>query len=435
MTGVQASEIDFWATNILDEQNGAARRREIQCPSLLSVTSVPVPDEVLDAKRSPIDKILQSEQALALYNFRTGEGMLAHLCEQQVDNLEIDILSQMMHNLREAERTHFAKAWNENGTNANYFNLAANSINLHLNSEAGSHMQGAQVIARSDTANKDVIGVTNLLFGIQYLGRARVKTKRFRQLAPSSIWKQVMRPMLNQNENQALAQDQEIKIRRLQDDMPPPGLGPRGQPLPGHGLYAYRNTAISQSTIFPPTLNAEQEISGILNILTKESIKDHMHKWMLKGLDLLPVGKDDKGNHWPGFGPNVPHATDWRKAKQQGQTPSMDDVKTFRREHNFDLRVACVRKDYDSENDSETLQPTKTTIQEFRNRLGRYRNRSLLQHNKRSRYDSPVMGSESRERTGSRSYSRSREYQSSRETADKSYNGFETRNDSRGRGR
>ncbi|KAA6383878.1 MAG: hypothetical protein EZS28_020595, partial [Streblomastix strix] len=46
MTGVQASEIDFWATNILDEQNGEARRREIQCPSLLPITSVPVPDEV-----------------------------------------------------------------------------------------------------------------------------------------------------------------------------------------------------------------------------------------------------------------------------------------------------------------------------------------------------------------------------------------------------
>ncbi|KAA6370093.1 MAG: hypothetical protein EZS28_034379 [Streblomastix strix] len=109
LTGVQANEIDFWATNILDEQNGEARRREIQCPSLLPVTSVPVPDEVLDAKRSPIDKILQSEQALALYNFRIGEGMLAHLCEQQEENLAIDILSQMIHNLREAERTHFAR--------------------------------------------------------------------------------------------------------------------------------------------------------------------------------------------------------------------------------------------------------------------------------------------------------------------------------------
>jgi hypothetical protein len=93
MTSVQANEIDFWATNILDEQNGEARRREIQCPSLLPVTSVPVPDEVLDTKRSPIDKILQSEQTLALYNFLIGEGMLAHLCEQQEENLAIDILS------------------------------------------------------------------------------------------------------------------------------------------------------------------------------------------------------------------------------------------------------------------------------------------------------------------------------------------------------
>ncbi|KAA6393829.1 MAG: hypothetical protein EZS28_010642 [Streblomastix strix] len=120
MTGVQASEIVFWATNILDEQNGEAQRREIRCQSLLSVTSVPVPDEVQDAKRSQIDKIQQSVQALALYNFRIGEGMLAHLCEQQEDNLAIDLLSQIIHNLREAGRTHFAKARNENGTNANY---------------------------------------------------------------------------------------------------------------------------------------------------------------------------------------------------------------------------------------------------------------------------------------------------------------------------
>ncbi|KAA6383114.1 MAG: hypothetical protein EZS28_021355, partial [Streblomastix strix] len=108
MTGVQMKEIDFWDTNIPDQQNGEARRREIQCPSLLPAKSVPVPDEVLDAERSPIDQILQSEQALALYNFRIDEGMLAHLCEQQEDNLAIDILSQMIHNLRKAERTHFA---------------------------------------------------------------------------------------------------------------------------------------------------------------------------------------------------------------------------------------------------------------------------------------------------------------------------------------
>ncbi|KAA6371108.1 MAG: hypothetical protein EZS28_033366 [Streblomastix strix] len=114
MTDVQASEIDFWATNILDEQNGEARRREIQCLSLLPVTSVLVPDNVLDAKRSPIDKILQSEQALALYNFRIGVGMLAHSCEQQEDNLAIEILSLMIHNLREAQRTHFVRARNEN---------------------------------------------------------------------------------------------------------------------------------------------------------------------------------------------------------------------------------------------------------------------------------------------------------------------------------
>ncbi|KAA6399184.1 MAG: hypothetical protein EZS28_005291 [Streblomastix strix] len=340
MTGVQVNEIDFWAMNILNEQNGEARRREIQYPSLQPVTSVPVPDEVLDAKRSPIDKILQRKQALALYNFRIGEGILAHLCEQQEDNLPIDILSQMIHKLRETERTHFPRAQNENGTNANYFNLAANSINSNLNSEAGSHMLGAHFIARSDTANKDAIGITNLLFGIQQLGKARVKNKRFRQLTPSAIWKQAMRPMLNQNGNQALTQNQEIQIRKIQDEIPPTGSGPRDLPPPGHGLYAQRNAAIPQSIILPPILNTEQEILAIPNILTKETIKDHTHKWMLKGFNLILVRKDDEGNHWPGFGPGVPHATDWRKAKQQGQTLSMDDVRAFWKEHDFDLRVA-----------------------------------------------------------------------------------------------
>ncbi|KAA6368987.1 MAG: hypothetical protein EZS28_035486, partial [Streblomastix strix] len=222
----------------------------------------------------------------------------------------------MIHNLREAERTHFARARNENGTSANYFNLAANSINSHLNSETGSHMLGAQVIARSDTANKDAIGITNLPFGIQQLGKSRVKTKRFRQLTPEEIWKQ--------------------------------NSGPRDQSPPGHQLHAQRNIAILQQTIFVPTLNAEQEIPGIPNVLTKETIKDHMHKWMLKGFDLIPVGKDDEGQYWMGFCPSVPHATDWRKSKQQGQTSSIDDIRAFQREHNFDLRVAYKNSEIDS---------------------------------------------------------------------------------------
>ncbi|KAA6347348.1 MAG: hypothetical protein EZS28_052036, partial [Streblomastix strix] len=63
---------------------------------------------------------------------------------------------------------------------------------------------------------------------------------------------------------------------------------------------------------------------------------------------------------------------------------------------------------------------------------------SLSPHSKRSRYDSPDRRSESRERSGSRGYSRSRDYDSPRETrteADKNFNGFETRNESRGRSR
>ncbi|KAA6356382.1 MAG: hypothetical protein EZS28_048090, partial [Streblomastix strix] len=68
-------------------------------------------------------------------------------------------------------------------------------------------------------------------------------------------------------------------------------------------------------------------------------IKNRMHKWILKGFDLIPVGKDDEGQYWPGFGPGVPHATDWRKSKQQGLPLSMEEVKAFWRENNFELRV------------------------------------------------------------------------------------------------
>ncbi|KAA6358376.1 MAG: hypothetical protein EZS28_046097, partial [Streblomastix strix] len=244
-------------------------------------------------------------------------------------------------------------------------------------------------------ANQDTIGITNLLFGIQQLGKAIVKTKRFRQLTPSAIWKQIMRPVLNQNEIQALEQNQDAQI-------------------------------------------VKQEILAIPNVLTKETIKDRMRRWMLKGFDLIPVGKDDDGQCWPGFGPGVEHATDWRKSKQQGQTPSMDDVRAFYREHNFDLRIACVRKEYDSEDDSETLQSAKTIKQEFGNGFGRHRDRSLSSRSKILRYDFFDRRSESRERSGSKGYSRPREYQGPRETRmdiDRNHNRFVTRNESRGRGR
>ncbi|KAA6317253.1 MAG: hypothetical protein EZS28_055130, partial [Streblomastix strix] len=124
---------------------------------------------------------------------------------------------------------------------------------------------------------------------------------------------------------------------------------------------------VNQQNLFVLTLalNVEQETSGIPNVLIKETIKDHIRRWMLKGFELIPIGKDDEGQYWPGFGPGVPHAIDWRKSKQRGQTPSMDDIRAFWREHNFELRMACVKKEYDSVYDSETLQPAKITRQEF----------------------------------------------------------------------
>ncbi|KAA6401185.1 MAG: hypothetical protein EZS28_003291 [Streblomastix strix] len=131
--------------------------------------------------------------------------------------------------------------------------------------------------------------------------------------------------------------------------------------------------------------------------MTTETIKDRMCSWMLKGFDLIPVGKVDEGQYWPGFGPRVPHATNWRKSKQQGQTPSMDEVRAFQREYNFDLKVACVRKEYDSKDDSDTLQPAKTSRQEFRNRFGRHKSKSISPRNKRSRYDSTDRRCQSRQ--------------------------------------
>ncbi|KAA6378124.1 MAG: hypothetical protein EZS28_026348, partial [Streblomastix strix] len=232
---------------ILDEQNGEARRREIQCPSLLPITSILLPNEVLDSKRSLIDKILQCQQALALYNFRIGEEILAHLCEEQQEQQAIDVLIQIIYNLREAERTHFTRSRNENGTNTNYFNLAVNSIISHLDSQAASHQLGAHVIATSNVTNKDAIGITNLLFEIQQLGQAK-------------------------NENQALEQNQETHNGM------PPLIGPRGHPPPGQeptGPYTPRNVAKPQAKTFPPALNAQQEIPEIPNVMTIEVIKFH----------------------------------------------------------------------------------------------------------------------------------------------------------------
>ncbi|KAA6383946.1 MAG: hypothetical protein EZS28_020529 [Streblomastix strix] len=83
------------------------------------------------------------------------------------------------------------------------------------------------------------------------------------------------------------------------------------------------------------------------------------------------------------------------------------------------------------------IQPKKPR-QEFNNRFGRHRNRFLSPRNKRSRYDSPDRRSESRERSTSRGYSGSGNCQDPRETrtdADRNYNGFEIRNEPRGRGR
>ncbi|KAA6378447.1 MAG: hypothetical protein EZS28_026027, partial [Streblomastix strix] len=439
IVGVHASEIDFWATNILDEQNGKAFRREIQRPSILPITSVPVPDEVLNSKRRLIDKILQCEQALVLNNFRIDDGKLGHLDEQQPEQLAINVLSKVVHYLREAERMRFVRPINENGTNANYFNFAANTINSHLNSQTGSNILGAHAIAQSDKANKDAIGITNLLFGVLQLGKGRVKTKIFRYLTSLVTWKQIMRPMLNQNENQAFEQNQETQIIGTQNDMLPLNAGSLVQPPFGQGptgSHAPRNAVRPQATIFFPALNIEQEISEISNVMTKETVKDHIHRWMSKVQVRVPVGNDDKGQHWFSFGPGVLYAIDWRQSKQQGLAPSMEEVNAFWREYNIDLRVARLMKYQYLEDYQETLQQAKTTRQEFKNSFRKHRNRSLSSYSKKLRYASHDRRSQSRDRTGSRGYSRSRDYQISRGTRidiDRNWNEYEYKGEPRGR--
>ncbi|KAA6396345.1 MAG: hypothetical protein EZS28_008130 [Streblomastix strix] len=111
---------------------------------------------------------------------------------------------------------------------------------------------------------------------------------------------------------------------------------------------------------------------------------------MLRRTDLIPVRKDGEGQYLPAFGPEVPQAVDWRRPKRQSLTPQMDEVRAFWREYNFDLRVACVKKD------------------------------------------------ESGERSGSRDYSRPSDYESPREIRidiDRNQHGYESRGDSRCRGR
>ncbi|KAA6365369.1 MAG: hypothetical protein EZS28_039106 [Streblomastix strix] len=185
--------------------------------------------------------------------------------------------------------------------------------------------------------------------------------------------------MLNKNENLTLQQNQETQITRIRNDLPPTSSRLLGQSPKGQGpieLYIPRNIVIPQATIFPHTLNAKQEILEISNVITKETIENHMQRQILQVFDLIPVCKDDEGQYQPGFGPGVSYATDWRKSNLQALTPTVGEDGAFWKDCNFDLRVACVRKEYDSKDNSETLQPAKTIKHEFRNRFGRYRIRS-----------------------------------------------------------
>ncbi|KAA6380040.1 MAG: hypothetical protein EZS28_024430, partial [Streblomastix strix] len=184
MTSVQASEIDFWVTNLLNEQNGEARRWKMHCHSLKPITSVPVQDEELDLKRSPIDKILQCEKALAIYNFQKLKGILAHMCEQQEANLAID--SRRVTHVRSTHNRDERRS--EQRYNRNY-----------------------QFVVLNPTA---AIG--------------KSQDQKFRQLAPSAIWKQTIRPMLDKNDKLVLERNQQTQI--IHNNKKPLNSILRGQP-------------------------------------------------------------------------------------------------------------------------------------------------------------------------------------------------------------
>ncbi|KAA6381495.1 MAG: hypothetical protein EZS28_022978 [Streblomastix strix] len=228
MTGVLTIEINFWTTNILDEQNGEIRRREIQRPSLLQITSITVPDEVLDSKRSRIDKIFGDRASAGQDDpyLKRGRKNAHCKCEK----------------LKRDKRKQFQ------------FGCEFNQLTLEQRNR-----------------------VTHVRSTSNYKER-RSEQRRDRNYEFS--------------------------------------LGPRGQPPPGQGptgQYIPRNTQIPEATIFAPPLNTEQEIPDIPNVMTKETIKGHMRRWMLKGYDLIPIGKDDDVQYWPGFGPDVSLAKDWKQ--------------------------------------------------------------------------------------------------------------------------
>ncbi|KAA6363699.1 MAG: hypothetical protein EZS28_040774, partial [Streblomastix strix] len=244
MTGVKVSQIKFWAMNILDEQNDETRRCEIQYPSLLPIKQVPVPDEILDSKRSLIDKILQSEQALTLYNFRQDdsqfkenrENAFCKSAKRERDQRKLLQLSCEFNQFTSGQLNRVSYVWNTSN-------------------------------CKDGRCEKKMLQeLLNSLFGIQQQGQGRVRTKNFRQLTQSAIWKQIIRPMITQNENQTLEHNHEAQIAIAYNDMPSPNSEPRDRPPPGRGQtgpYTLRYAMISQTTIFPPSLITEQEIPEI----------------------------------------------------------------------------------------------------------------------------------------------------------------------------
>ncbi|KAA6347349.1 MAG: hypothetical protein EZS28_052035, partial [Streblomastix strix] len=117
--------------------------------------------------------------------------------------------------------------------------------------------------------------------------------------------------------------------------------------------------------LFHPALNGNHEIPEIPDVETKFVIRVHTHRRILQGFDLILVGDNDDGQCLPSIGPYRVYAMNWRRAKQAGTPPSIEEVNAFWKEVNFNLSIAYVRMEHDSDEKSQTMKLSKTSKEEF----------------------------------------------------------------------
>ncbi|KAA6394761.1 MAG: hypothetical protein EZS28_009708 [Streblomastix strix] len=253
-------------------------------------------EQVFNAKRRAIDNVLQSQQTHFLYNFKLWQGALI-----------------------------------KNGKDTNFFKQAMNTIYVQLNRAAAQHLLGEQMIVKSDITCKNTIGINNYFVWNHAAGPAKSQDQKIllagtignKETNNNGDVKLERKPSTQTKKTQITITKNQYVNSKLKTTIHLPSR------QRSTGPYTPRNAVIPQTTIFHPTLNTEQEIAKIPKIRTKETINDQMNRQMLKGFDLIPVGKIDQGQNWLGFGPRIRNIVDRRKSKQQGLPTSMEELKAF----------------------------------------------------------------------------------------------------------